>query len=125
MVKIKIYYVTQKRKKEKGRKFYQVIPEAFEFMDDPIKYTGIRYYNSDFHPNKVNNDYFDEFEAVEITKENITKIQRKVLLNMKIKVKRYQEYIKYYGQVEMIIAYTAPELIDYIDYLLGDENENL
>lgn len=118
---MKIYYVTQKRENIKDRNFYQVIPKAFEFMKDPIRYTGFRFYGSEFHHNKVNNDLYDNYEEKEITKENITKRQKNVLLNMKKVIEKYKNSIAYFGLSEIAILCTAPELEEYINYLLGEE----
>lgn len=125
---MKLYYVVSLKRKTNVVTdigiYYIFIPDFLNFIDEQWKHSGLMFNKNTFKLNSINYNIKEEFEIIEITKENIEEYHKSNLKYMR-HVINSMCYKFMLSKTEIIISYMKKELKDYLDYLLEDDNGNL
>lgn len=125
---MKLYYVISLKRKTNVVTdigiYYIFIPDFLNFIDEPWKHSGLMFSKNTFKLNSINYNIKEEFEIIEITKENIEEHHKSNLKYMK-HVINSTCYKFMLSKTEIITSYMKKQLKDYLNYLLEGDNGNL
>lgn len=102
-----------------SKEFFTFIPEFLDFLGEraPL-YSGIRYKDSEFKLNYIDNEYYKEIYFKEITKENIGKYRKRLERVLK-RINNITQNKKYFYKNEFIFEYMKEDLVAGINKILN------